>query len=680
MLNVPPFTEKRSNEMLVIIMMMLAMFSQSIKPTYAVPVPPTGISAFHRDGQTFLTWNEVTGSDVRYNVYRSTAQITSLAGLSPLGDVDQSSTRDRRGSQVEQSGTRWFAIQPNTPLPDSRGLFVHTTALADQFYYAVTSYDGSGENTTLTLGSNSLSSGVNELVGIPTPVLQRTITINSQPVEIYVHWVSDFSTTLTPAMANIPSLPFHFSLARRGSINPHSLIFRPHARGGSYYNSVSGSGNPEEWILVLDDEITDTTRNTFWFGYHEDLQRGVGGLSPAPDTGLVMDYTARRMDWTLDWALAHLPLDSNRVYMMGGSMGALGSVFYALRQPERIAAIWGTVPKFDFSFLNDPNPANVYNTGGSERRVADRLWGTVATNLQTNSGVRVYERLNAGTMAKRMAAIDLPPLMMFNGKQDVVVGWAEKIHSYSDYDSAKQLAVFFFDQRGHGGSGGAQAWAPAQDADGWLYQFRRNLSFPAFSECSANDDPGDGHMESGDSIGTLNGHLAFNSIVDADSLWQVTVTRRDLPSMWGTVTAPESISVDVTPRRLQSFDISPSQTFLWSNARVSDNVIVQTGMAVPDSNNLLTVTQFLVIGTGNRLTIMHDDSLRVDDLTIHHVGDAVMLRWSPKPSALSYSIYGSETPEFVNSLLLGVTSSTTFSYATPADRYFFCVIASDQIP
>ncbi|MBI5058513.1 hypothetical protein HZB60_01890 [candidate division KSB1 bacterium] len=569
----------------------------------AVPARPTGLQALHRDGQTFLTWDEVSGAETRYNIYSSGTPIIDVSGLSALGNVDQNSSRDARGQTAEGGGAKYFAVIPNLPLSATKGLFVNSAMTSAQVYYAVTSYDGGGENDTVVSNQNTLALPVSEQVHVPTPVLQRTVVSGTNTVEVYVHWASDFGAPSYPALANIASVPFHFGLVRRGAISPHPLLFRPHARGGSYMAVIGGVGNPEEWTLALDDEIADTTRNTFWFGYHEDLQRNVGGMSAAPDSGTVMDFTLRRMDWTLDWALANLPVDSNRVYMFGGSMGALGSVFYALRRPERIAAIWGTVPKFDFSFLNDPNPANTYNTGGAERRVADRLWAPVATNLPASNGYNTYTWLNAGAIAKLRTADALPPLMMFNGKQDVVVGWAEKIHTYADYDTARQLCMFFFDQRGHGQSGGAQAWLPEQHASEWLYQFRRDLSYPGFSRCSANHDPGDGNMTSGDSIGALNAYLNFANITDNDSTWQVTLTRNDLQSMWGTVAAPESIYVDVTPRRLQQFDPSASPGFAWQVERLSDNAVIQTGTVSSDAFGLLTVPQVLVAGTGSRLTI-----------------------------------------------------------------------------
>ncbi len=570
---------------------------------HAVPPSPTLLQALHRDGQTFITWTEATGASTRYNVYRSTSPITSIAALTPLGNVDQNSSRDARGQTAEGGGAKYFAVIASTPLPPTKGLFVHTTILNGAYYYAVTSYDGTGENTSVSLGLNSLAAAVNEIVDVPTPTLQRTVTVGLNTVEVYVHWVSNFDAPIYPSMANIPSVPFHFGLVRRGVTNPHPLMFKPHARGGDYMDVITSTGNLEEWTIALDDEIADTSRNTHWFGYHRNLVRNDGTLNPAPDTGLVVDYTLRRMDWTLEWALATLPIDSNRVYMHGGSMGAIGSLFYSLRHPERIAAIFGTVPKFDYSFTTDPNPMNAFNPGMPERRVADRLWGTVAADLPASNGYDTYDWLNAGTVAKLRTADDLPPMMFFNGKQDVVVGWGEKIHTYQDFDTARQYAVFFFDQRGHGQSGGAPAWTPEQQTGAWLYQFRRDQSFPAFSSCSANDDPGDGNMTDGDSIGAINAYLNFASVLEDDSSWQVNLTRNNLQSAWGVVSAPETIYLDVTPRRLQAFTVQDSTQYDWRVERLPDNTVIQSGTVTADAFGLLTIPQVLVAGAGSRVII-----------------------------------------------------------------------------
>ena len=61
-------------------------------PCMAQPVQVTGLAAFHRSGQTFLTWNEVsTLSGEEYRVYRHTEAITSanVASASRLATLPE---------------------------------------------------------------------------------------------------------------------------------------------------------------------------------------------------------------------------------------------------------------------------------------------------------------------------------------------------------------------------------------------------------------------------------------------------------------------------------------------------------------------------------------------------------------------------------------------------------------
>ncbi len=50
----------------------------------------------------------------------------------------------------------------------------------------------------------------------------------------------------------------------------------------------------------------------------------------------------------------------------------------------------------------------------------------------------------------------------------------------------------------------------------FFIRYRTNLSYPAFSNCSLNDNPGDGTPTNGDAIGSINGHLDWDDdIIDS---------------------------------------------------------------------------------------------------------------------------------------------------------------------
>ena len=559
------------------------------------------LGALHRDGQTFLTWTCPPGVGWIYHIYRSSSAIQSsadLAAATRLGFVSDSSWCDRRLSRLSGSFHGYVVDSGAVPLDSTRGLFVWTADAVAPAWYAVTPQSvGQGENTTVTPGGNSLVAPVEEIPALPRPVHQRRmIGQYGLPADVYTLWTGDRATPFAPAMANRPSVPYDCSLRRSGIRG--SLLFAAHVRGGSFYLAQLGTGVPDEWVLTMDDYLPTPEANTFWFGYHEDYELLGGNVTP-PTTGVVADYTTRRTAFTLEWALRTFPIDRSRVYVTGGSMGGIAGVFLAMWRPDLIAAVMADVPLFDFSFMSDPNPSS-FNEGGRDRRACDRLWGRVATGLLMEDGTPVYERLNAGAMARSLEARHVPPIIAFNGRRDSTVGWAEKIHFYRAMRESRAGGTFFWDSRGHGATAGA--WFPMEKF-AYVSRFRTNLSFPALSNCSADSDPGDGHAAVGDSIGTINGFLEWDPrLVDEPGVWRVRMTLRDLSTLWGTtVRAPDSLTVDVTPRRLQRYVVTPVQP--WRVIRLDDGVVVQTGMVAADALGLVTIPAVKVYRSGSVLEV-----------------------------------------------------------------------------
>jgi len=608
--------------------------TQEFALTVAGPIPSvTALAALHQHGQTFLTWNEVADTGAAYRVYRSASPITGTAQLisaNLIGTAGADSSFDARLSAIR--GTNYFyritAAGPD--LTSTQGLFVHTPVADGAAYYAVTAVIGGVEQLALAAGQ-SATAAVNETVAMPEPVFQRSFTIGSRTVETYVHWVSAAATPFYPAMGNQNSVAHHLGLVRRGAAATHSLLIRPHARGGSFLSALTGTNDPGEWVLTLDDSMPNSIQNTFWHGYHEgfDITTGL----PQPTSGAVHDYTTRRAKWEIEWALRTLPLDSNRVYMTGHSMGGIGSHFLSLMMPGKIAAIWTTSAKYDFSFLNDPNPSNIWNDGAGERATSgDILWGTVATALPSSEGIPVYDRLNAGDLAALFRGEDQPVMIAFHGKNDNVVGWAEKLGFYAAMNANRHGGMFFFDSGVHNRSGGE--WLPQQSVN-VLNRYRLDQSYPAFSNSSANGNPGNGSAASGDTFGTLNGNLDWDtaSIIDTAAQWQIRLLTVALSSTAGAIAAPASVIVDVTPRRLQSFDHAPGRAARYE-VRDAGNALLKQGLVVADADGLFTVPAVPVAPAGATLTLT---DVSQDAPTIASDASGILLTW-PATIGVRYQI------------------------------------------
>ncbi|MDH7514582.1 MAG: hypothetical protein QHI48_01725, partial [Bacteroidota bacterium] len=135
------------------------------------------------------------------------------------------------------------------------------------------------------------------------------------------------------------------------------------------------------------------------------------------------------------------------------------------------------------------------------------------------------------------------------------------------------------------------------------FSFRRDVSFPAFTNFSLNlDRPG--------RLSYYNAALEWScpwndfagGIVDEFYRYQVVLRVFD-PAREGYETVPDTGTVDVTPRRLQSFRVFPHVSYEWQNRQLPNEEFVQGGTVTPDEHGLLTVRRFRVTKRGNRLII-----------------------------------------------------------------------------
>ena len=190
------------------------------------PPPVTGLKAFHRAGQVFLTWREVNNklADQQevtwrefkdetsrprlatYRVYRHTKPITPqmLAQAELLDEIGQFSCFDPQMVQTEWKGEQIknvkvddarvprTAVEPKTELPPGTGVFVRTTAKPGEYYYAVISTAEGVENTTQLGPGCATSQPLKEAVAPPEPILFRAVQMMYQQERTlfcYVWWV-----------------------------------------------------------------------------------------------------------------------------------------------------------------------------------------------------------------------------------------------------------------------------------------------------------------------------------------------------------------------------------------------------------------------------------------------------------------------------------------------------------
>ena len=66
----------------------------------------------------------------------------------------------------------------------------------------------------------------------------------------------------------------------------------------------------------------------------------------------------------------------------------------------------------------------------------------------------------------------------------------------------------------------------------------------------------------------------------------------------------QPLTVNITPRRLQQFKVIPGATYDWQNRSVKNNELVAEGTVTADADGLITVKDFEITPSGNRLSIV----------------------------------------------------------------------------
>lgn len=238
--------------------------------------------------------------------------------------------------------------------------------------------------------------------------------------------------------------------------------------------------------------------------------------------------------------------------------------------------------------------------------------------MKNNEGVNVWDWQNMAWYAAQHHQ-DSTWLRTYNGKEDVSIPYRQlagppEVEPMSFYQAMEKYPI------GHqciwDGSSHSKTPQPGFAADDWWDPFtdttcylRLDLSFPAFSNFSANDNPGTGKGDAvgsdnelgnntydGDANGGLNRFLRWNSntIVDQSSGYAIELK---LSSGKNGYQGKDGATVDVTPRRLQRFAVTPGAKFQW---RTSSG---QAGEVAADAEGLLTIPGVKVTTDWGKLTI-----------------------------------------------------------------------------
>jgi hypothetical protein len=579
------------------------------------------LQAVHRNGQTFLTWQEVQPpvsadsisfpkfkkvqaalgkpAKVVYRIYRSDKPIAALDGLTPIGETGQLSIYatywNGYGEPKETDIVPRFVIEEGKPaLPPGSALYVHNPrsekvardcaegrpvpAVGAKLkgYYAVTVAIDGKENRALS-DANRLKAAVEEVEGQGVPVLQRRETpkefqyVAEPTLEYYMRWEA-------PPNANRENLPFDVLVAIPKNLkDPAPVGLHLHHWGGNINGGYVWWVNAEKGSLLL---ASNQDPYDWWTGYHEQWTK-VPASREAWGKGVIRPYTQRRLLSLLDWIATKWKTDPSRTSVSGGSMGGSGTPMLAIRHPERFAWALGHVG------VHIPEKSPTFASSYAQ------VYGEKAWGVKFEDGTPVWDYFNDAWYLRQYPERETPFITFSNGKNDVGIGWPQAQEFFRAMQETRRPHIFNWGQGGHR----VRAIMPVTlDERINPLDLRIDQSLPAFTRCSLDGNPGNGDPADGDPEGGANLYLAWDTtdVVDTAKSWEMTLKLTDK--------APkDTCSVDVTPRRLQQFKVKAGTTVAWTSS--SGGKQVQAGKATADKHGLITIEGLTVAKAGCRLQL-----------------------------------------------------------------------------
>ena len=325
---------------------------------------------------------------------------------------------------------------------------------------------------------------------------------------------------------------------------------------------------------------------TFWYGVNDKIHQ-----PEAMPNGTPTNYSERRLLFEIDWVKQRLKTDPNRTYCSGSSMGGCGAMSFAFRHPEIFAAVYAHVPIVAYND-GDERKGEKLGWHGNSHRLAS-FCGPLS--LICSEGMPLSKRMDSTRLALSHPG-DLPFLIIAHGRQDASIPWHNNPVFYRAIERMRHGCLIAWNDGDHPG---VSERLPA-DFNEWksshLTRFALNKSYPAFSHCSHNKDPGHGDNDDGDTIGYVNRGLNWTDPKETADRYEVLITydlaADDLP-----------LSVDVTPRRCQLFQLRPRPSLLCGEHRQLGRTI-QSMQLEAGALGLATFRRFKVTRReGNRLIL-----------------------------------------------------------------------------
>jgi hypothetical protein len=247
------------------------------------------------------------------------------------------------------------------------------------------------------------------------------------------------------------------------------------------------------------------------------------------------------------------------------------------------------------------------------------MWGTLDDPLQSDvpdprgkGYLPAYQVLDARIMVDVNEDVDMPLIFDVHGKKDITISWSPWIIEWYDSLQSNHVGgVFYWDQRNHSGDGKNFS---SEETTPDFYRYQTNLSYPAFSHCSINQNPGNGIPTNGDPVGAINGYLQWDNIIDNECNYSIDLTLQNL-YVSGALDLPQynTCNTDVTFRRLQEFNPKDGSIVRWKNLDEDNNIIQSGAFEYNDNKGPITIKDVKVNKSGNRIELKSSSCFRIGE-------------------------------------------------------------------
>ena len=314
------------------------------------------------------------------------------------------------------------------------------------------------------------------------------------------------------------------------------------------------------------------------FGYIGELAYSEGlGTFRAMSECQVDYFDERYMLYSIQGIISKWKVDRNRIEIGGGTA-------FALRHPELFKIMYsGTTDFFEINF--EPR----WNPGCNQLFAA---FGPPDANALTGDGLKAWDIVGAGWYLRNNPAKDIPFFFCYQGGKEsghaVEFGWQDDPMGWAAMRDGRVPYA--------GAWNGGRISKEVGDVVGAM---PLDATLPAFSNCSLDSNPGNGDPEDGDLWGQLNGFLIwdFQTSVEKPDRWEMTVgLAKDAPQ--------PACTVDITPRRCRVFKPRAGETFTWSGTPLAGDKPAQSGQVTADQWGLVTLKHVAVTQGRNRITVV----------------------------------------------------------------------------